>query len=302
MRILVYQLRMLGDILLGTSAAEQIKRKYPGACLTYGTGCRALCETNPKIDHVVEKHLSVREEYLDFWLSRPRYTHAYHLLHWLPRPNCLQDFMAQCGLPRQNVPVRLILTESDRRLASAFLDGQKLDAGKRTIAIQGDFGRKWHDEQFRCLNAQLSRLYNVVTIAAGMRIGERLLNMREAAAVIAACELFVGGISGTLHAAVAVGVPTVATPNAYDARWVMPEYYQNEFIDDPSRRHVTVRPLPERFCGNYACVSLTSRHIDVRGGSHTPQRCAAGLPLGCIPAITAEQVFRAVQEKMDALR
>ena len=60
MRILVYQLRMLGDILLGTSAAEQIKRKYPGACLTYGTGCRALCETNPKIDHVVEKHLSIR--------------------------------------------------------------------------------------------------------------------------------------------------------------------------------------------------------------------------------------------------
>ena len=302
MKILVDQLRMLGDILLGTSAAEQIKRKYPGACLTYVTGCRALCETNPFIDGVIEKSLSVRREYLDFWLMRPRYAHAYHLHHWLPRPNMLQDFMAQCGLPRRNVPVRLYLTDVDRRLAAAYLEGLHPDPARRIVAIQGDFHRKWDRESFRELRERLSRVFNVVPIGTGMRVGERTLNLREAAAVIERCELFVGGISGLLHAAAAVGVPTVGTPNAFDPRWDMPEFYQNLFIDNPARRHVTVRPSPGQCCGNYACVSLTSRHIRVAGGSFTPRRCAGGLPLGCIPSITAEQVFRAVQEKMDALR
>jgi ADP-heptose:LPS heptosyltransferase len=302
MKILVYQLRMLGDILLGTSAAEPLKRKYPGACLTYVTGCRALCETNPFIDCVIEKSLSVQREYLDFWLMRTRYAHAYHLHHWLPRPNMLQDFMAQCGLPRRNVPVRLYLTDADRRLAAAFLEGLHSDPARRIVAIQGDFDRKWDREAFRELRERLSRVFNVVPIGTGMCVGERTLNLREAAAVIERCGIFVGGISGLLHAAAAVGVPTVATPNAFDPRWDMPEFYQNEFIEDPTRRHETVRPRPDRFCGTYACVSLTSRHIRVRGGSFTPRQCAAGLPCGCIPSITAEQVFRAVQEKMEALR
>ena len=288
---------------MGTAAAEQLKKKYPTASITYVTGCRSLCETNPFIDHViaVRPPADLRKEYLLFFLLRPFFKKAYHLLFWLPHDNILQDFMGKCELPRCNVPVNLFLTEGDKQLAKEYYVNLNLLPTRRTLAIQKDFDRKWNSAEFHKLKTSLSQKYNLVEIGEGMQCRGKMLNMREAAAVIRRCDLYVGGISGTMHAAVAVGVPTVAIPNVSNPHWDMPEFYQNTLIPDERKRHVTVWPERISSCGNYQCVSLTKDYVDIKGGGFATKTCAAGFPLTCVQAIPSEQVLKEVDQKISLM-
>ena len=68
----------------------------------------------------------------------------------------------------------------------------------------------------------LNKSYNVIEIGVGLKVGKQDLNMRQCAAVTSLCDLFVGAISGNLHAAVAVSCPTIATTNVFDPSWDMP--------------------------------------------------------------------------------
>lgn len=296
MKILVYQPRLLGDIILGSTAAEQLKRKYPDSQITYITGCKALVETNPFIDVAIQRRIPHRYENAYFNWIKKKYDLAFFLLNWLPKENCLQDFMAQCGLPRKNYKVKLYLTETDILLAKKYIANQKLAPELKTIALQKDFARKWNPIEFQRLKEMVSRKYNIVFVGRGMSVGFKMLNMREAAAVTKLCDLFVGCISGLLHAAVAVGTPTIATPNVYPAEWIMPEFYQNEFISEVTKRHITVLPKSTNFCGDYKCVSLSDSRIEVNAESHTPVHCPAGLPVGCVYSIKAEAILEKIEE------
>lgn len=281
---------------MGATAAEQLKKKYLGSQITYITGCKALVETNPFIDIALERKIPRRYEKIYFDWKKGRYDLSFFLLNWLPKENCLQDFMAQCGLPRKNCKIKLYLTKNDLSVAENYIKKQKPSRYLRTIAIQKDFDRKWNSIEFEKLKIMLAKDYNLVFIGDGMRLNFRKLNMREAAAVISLCDVFVGGVSGNMHAAAAVGTPTICTPNVYNAEWIMPEFYQNDFINDEKKKHITVYSKPQYFCGDYKCVSLSSSCVVVNAESHTPAKCPAGLSQGCIHSIKAVDIV----EKVDA--
>lgn len=283
-KILVYHPRMFGDIIIGSVAAKELKQKYKGCVITYITSCKSLTETNPFIDRSIEVKLPKRFETLFFNFVKLFYDKAYFMLHWLPDENIIQSHMNSCDLPRQNYPLRLYLEEKDEVVAENYL--KKFDFSKRhTIAIQEDFGRKWNEEKFEKLKELLSRNYNLVFIGQGMRVDKVSLNFREAAAVISKCDLYVGGISGTMHAAVAVDTPTIATPNVFPAEWDMPEFTQNEFIKDPLKKHVTVFPKKENFCGQFAHVHNNGKYIYVDGDNYSPQVCFEEINMGMLGAI-----------------
>jgi hypothetical protein len=271
-RVLVYHPRMFGDIIIGTAAAKALKEKYPECHITYITGCKALTETNPFINKSFEINLPKRLESLFFKLVKLFYSESYFLLHWLPEDNIVQSLMTSIGLEKKNYPLQLYLEENDNLIAESYLKKLKLDH-KHTIAIQADFGRKWNDGEFERLKLTLSEKYNLVLIGEGMLAHGKKLSFREAAAVIGKCDLYVGGISGTMHAAVAVGVPTISTPNVFNAEWDMPEFTQNEFVTDPLKRHITVVARKELFCGNYAGVHNNGKYVYVDGDNYSPQVC-----------------------------
>ena len=235
-RILVYHPRMFGDIIIGTSAAKALKEKYEGCHITYITGCKAFTDTNPFIDKSLELKLPRRLESLFFNFARVFFSESYFLLHWLPNENIVQSIMTSAGLKKRNYPLKLYLSDKDNQIADSYLKSFKFHQ-KKTIAIQKDFGRKWNESEFERLKLILGAKYNLVFIGEGMVSNGASLNFREAASVIKKCDLYVGGISGTMHAAVAVGVPTIATPNVFNAEWDMPEFTQNEFVSNPSKRH-----------------------------------------------------------------
>ena len=45
---------MFGDIIVGSTCAKALKKKYPDSKITYISSCRALTETNPFIDKSIE--------------------------------------------------------------------------------------------------------------------------------------------------------------------------------------------------------------------------------------------------------
>lgn len=271
MKILIYQPRMFGDIIVGSSCAEALKDKYPNSNITFISSCKALTETNPYIDKSFEIKLPRRFETLFYRVIKIFFSKSTFLLHWLPEDNMLQSFMVQTGLEKKNYKTRLYLTNEDIHLAKQYLE--KTDKNKKFIAIQDDFGRKWNHNEFSKLKKQLSSDFNLIEIGQKMNIGGKYLNMRQAAAVTSLCDLFVGGISANLHAAVAVGTPTIGISNVFNPEWDMPEYSQNEFIQNPQKKHRTVQLKKEKFCGNYAKSFLTKNYVYIEGGAYSPQEC-----------------------------
>ena len=310
-RILVYHPRMFGDIIIGTAAAKALKEKYPECHITYITGCKALTETNPYINKSFEINLPKRLETLFFNLVKVFYSKSYFLLHWLPEDNIVQSLMSSAGLKRKNYPLKLYIEDNDNLIAECYLKNLNF-VHKNTIAMQADFGRKWNDKEFERLKLMLNKKYNLVLIGEGMLAQEKKLNFREAAAVIAKCDLYVGGISGTMHAAVAVGVPTISTPNVFNAEWDMPEFTQNEFVENPLKRHITVVARKGSFCGNYAGVHSNGKYIYVDGDNYSPQVCFSEINRGelgnvycpspsslltqCRCSIKAEDIFSLVED------
>jgi len=292
MKILIFQPKMYGDIILGSTAAKYLKKKFPESKITYVTGCKALTETNPYIDISIERSLG-RYENIYFNLIKILYDKSFFLLHWLPNDNILQSYMSAVGLERKNYPIKLYLTQDDKTKAKRFFI-KRVSKNKKTIALQSDFGRKWNTKEFIKLKRILNQQFNVIEIGPNMMLDERVLNMREAAAVTSLCDVFVGGVSGNMHAAVAVGTPTICTPNVFDPHWDMPEFYQNEFIGEAHKQHITILPKPENFCGNYECVSFSDKAVIVSAGDYTPKICPSGFPEACVHSIKSVDIYNKI--------
>ena len=81
----------------------------------------------------------------------------------------------------------------------------------------------------------------------------------------------------------------MCTSSVFNPEWDMPEYYQNEFIKDDKKKHITIRPKNENFCGDFKCVSLSEKAVIVsnseRQFGYATKICPAGLPQSCIHSI-----------------
>ena len=159
------------------------------------------------------------------------------------------------------------------------------------VALQDDFGRKWNETEFSKLKKKLSSSFNVVSIRKGMKVGSRKkLNMREAAGVIEKCDLFIGGISGNLHAAVAVGTPTIATPNVFNPRWDMPYHY---LPSEHATKHTVIEPDTINFCGSFKCVDVGPISVTVSMGDYSSPTCDYGFSKSCVNSIKHEKILEA---------
>ena len=208
--------------------------------------------------------------------------------------------MASAGVERKNYPLKLFLKKSDLEKAHLYVQQKIISHKRKLIAVQDDFELKWNEQEFLKLKKLLEEKYNIIYIGKNMTLNNKNLNMRESAAVISLCDLFVGGISGNMHAAVAVGTTTMCTSSVFNPEWDMPEYYQNEFIKDDKKKHITIRPKNENFCGDFKCVSLSEKAVIVsnseRQFGYATKICPAGLPQSCIHSIRAEDIFLRIQD------
>ena len=278
---------MFGDVILGSTAAQYLREQNPGKKIIYITCCSALTETNPYIDFSIEIKIHRKFDGFVFKLIKFFFRDAIYLKHWLPNKNILDSYMSSAGFHEKKFLPKIFLTNDDLNLAREILISQtKGSTSKPTIAVQADFDRKWNKEEFVKLKDNLRTRYNLIEIGAGISYGSKKLNFRESAALISVCDLFIGAVSGNLHAAAAVNLPTIATPNVFNPEWDMPEFYYS-----PSKTyHKTVRPFDYNFCGAYDCVKIGKKFIEVEGGDYSPKECPRNLPQSCVHSITAKQI------------
>jgi len=115
-----------------------------------------------------------------------------------------------------NTSLECWLTDEDRNFARAALN-----AAHRYVAFATGANvaaRQWPIERFAAVATRLRDLYGIVPVILGaagepgFSTGVNLIGrttLRQAAAVLERCELFVGNDSGPKHIAAAVGVPVV---------------------------------------------------------------------------------------------
>jgi ADP-heptose:LPS heptosyltransferase len=174
-------------------------------------------------------------------------TYADKPLPWIERES---DFLLKC-LEYEKIPIpseknacyELSLSFEEKEAAEAWLM-EKCGADKKRELIAVAPGSKWSskiwpEERFAEVIQGLIEKRGVFPIIFGgaedREKGERLikiwktganaageLNVRQAAAAISKCKIFIGNDSGTMHLAATVGVPCVGIFSAidYPGRWL----------------------------------------------------------------------------------
>lgn len=178
------------------------------------------------------------------------------------------DVVALVGAEAEMSPPELFLTDEERSWAADFLDSEDAGGGPivglspgTTVAC-----KRWPPEHYAALGDLLvgegarvilfgskQELSLSRQIASWMRaapiVATGRTSLRELAALIAACDVFVGGDTGPLHVATAVGTPAVGIYGPTDPARTGPVAPDAVVIR---------RPFPCSPCGHHP----TCRHID----------------------------------------
>ncbi len=155
----------------------------------------------------------------------------------------LVDCLRQNGFDEADLHISdLLLTAAEHAAAAEWLEKSKYQPGRRLVAI-GCGGKRpsriWDEERFKETVDRLIADHNIFPVILGgneeRMKGERLvdhwgtganaageLSVREAAALLKRCSIYLGNDTGTMHLAAAVGTRCVSIFSAADwpGQWV----------------------------------------------------------------------------------
>ena len=149
------------------------------------------------------------------------------------------------GLPDETFGnYRLYLTEQDRAVARAAIDAAPRP---RIVLLEGLGGipmRHWDPGKIPALEAAIKKVYGVAPIWFGARFAPyyqgRPLTLRENIATLTFCDIAIGVLSGPIHFAAAVGLPTLTLYGDHPLHRAAPAYFLNPYISDERRWHRTL--------------------------------------------------------------
>lgn len=200
-----------GDVLLTTPILKELKKKYPGSLLVYETDCPDMLTGNPYVDHT-EKRVPKPEQY-DIVLT-PRYEKDMS-------KNAINTMAKQCGVELSEKKIEIYLTDDQRMWAQ-----NKVDASKMNIAFHT--GRAWKSKEWLIERFREVALHYAKKGYGILELGDRATqytgagndcrgcSIKQTAAIIAQCSIFVGIDSGCAHLAKAVGTPAVVIYGSVD--------------------------------------------------------------------------------------
>ena len=191
-----------GDVLLTTPILKELKNKYPNSLLVYETDCPDILVGNPYIDRI-EKYVPDAKAY-DIVLS-PRYEVAMS-------ENAIDTMAKQCDVKLSEKKLEITLSESHINWAK-----NKIDMNRRTIAFHT--GRAWASKEWPfnkfidVIRYYSDKGYGIIEVGnkqtqfSGIGTNGRGCSIKQTAALIKECCVFVGIDSGCAHLAKAVGTP-----------------------------------------------------------------------------------------------
>jgi len=229
-----------------------------------GGFCIALMMTNPHVDQMIHWHSSktslsgaiCTEEgsRIPTWSaaeyerkkSSGKYDKVFELDFGISHDdNPMQRMYEAVDLPNETYSnYKLYFTEQDRTVAAAVMK----DLPRPRIAIleglSGSTTRGWDARKTTELVDRITREYGAAPIMFGGATipfyQGRQLTLRENIATLEHCDVAIGVLSGPLHFAAAVGLPTLTLYADMSLHRTAPAYFLNEYLSEPTDMHRTL--------------------------------------------------------------
>lgn len=228
----------------------------------------ALMMTNPHIDQLVHWHdtrldreaTTCCEEgrcfptwnakYYEEQKKSGEYDAVYELDFGLTiDDNPIQKMYAAIGLPEENFSYyRLYFTEKDESVAAAVMHGKPRPRIVVLESLAARSTRGWDSDRAPDLEAALKKSFGAQPLWFGANhiptYRGKSLTLRQNIATLRQADVVIGVMSGPLHFAAAVGVPTLTLYSDQPLHRAAPAYFLNEYIADPAWRHRTLIGAP----------------------------------------------------------
>lgn len=258
-----------------------------------GGFCISLMMTNPHIDHLVHYHDAKTsleatlciEEGIGFptW-SREYYEQQKLNDSWdgifeldvgiLQDENPLEHLYRDIGMPEAYFTnYKIYLTDSDRTVAQSVMQSYQFPRIVLLEGLDGQTTRGWDPVKVAQLEREIHLRYNVSPMWFGAKYMHdyrgRPLTLRENIATLTFCDTAIGVLSGPLHFAAAVGLPTITLYCDQPICRAAPAYYLNEYIQEETKKHRTLLgPTGEKLGflkEGSTQINLTSRQWNQQG-------------------------------------
>ena len=196
----------IGDVLLLTSLVESIKKQYPKIRINVVTKHCDLLKHNKNISSINlgASLFSFRHWYLEIRQSKN------------PEKHILTESLEKLGLSPQIQKPRYHITKDERKYAEKLLEGCKTKPLIAISTVSKEPTKDWPPSYWHKLIDRLTEKYLIVQLGNQNEIqSEKVvslagkLDLRESIAVLAKCNLFIGGVSFLMHAATSVDVKSV---------------------------------------------------------------------------------------------
>lgn len=171
--------------------------------------------------------------------------------------------------------------------------------------LEGTTTRGWDPGKIPGLAQAIEQHYGVPPIwFGGNHVRERLgrpLSLRENIATLLECDLGIGVLSGPMHFAAAVGLPTICLFGDMPLQRGAPAYFLNRYINDVQKQHRTLLgPSGTTFLiqkNNEPSINLTPAEASTQG-QKSWQRPGRQSTKSCVAVLTIEEVMSVVADAL----
>lgn len=233
------------------------KRNQDGFCI-------ALMMTNPHIDQLVHWHstaLSLEgaicveegrsfptwsEAYFAEQKNSGQYDGVYELDFGLGYDeNPMQKIYELLGISGENFTnYKMYFTEQDKNVAAEIMQNVPHPRIMLLETLDSPTTRGWNVDKIPELEQTISKTYGVRPHWFGGRYAPtyqgRPLTLRENIACLLHGDIGIGVLSGPMHFAAAVGLPTITLYADHPIHRAAPAYFLNKYIADPNRQPRTL--------------------------------------------------------------
>lgn len=259
-------------ITLVTAWGYKEKKRWPASgSLGEGWGkrnqggfCIHLMMTNPHLDELVHWHdtkLSLERaicaedgkhfpswnrEYYEKQKLSGAYDEVFELDFGLGyEDNPIQKMYEAIGLPRENYSnYQIYFTDRDREVAEAVLQSAPRPRIVLLEGLESENTRGWDPSKISNLEKAIYKQYGSSPIWFGSRhvpdYHGRPLSLRENIATLTFCDAAIGVMSGPMHFAAAVSLPTLTLYADHPLHRAVPAYFLNAYISTPHKHHRTL--------------------------------------------------------------
>lgn len=288
-----------------------------------GGFCISLMMTNPHIDQLVHYHdtsLSLTADICnEEGVSFPTWSRAYYQeqknssnydavyeldVGILQDENPLQHLYRDIGMEDgYYTNYKLYVSEKDKDVAYSVMERFPHPRIVLLEGIEGTTTRGWDPVKVAQLQQHIQKKYGVPPIWFGAKHSHefegRPLTLRENIATLLYCDVAIGVLSGPLHFAAAVGIPTLTLFCDQPLHRAAPAFFLNEYILEDTKKHRTLLGPTGSMLGflkeGSTKINLTPHEWESQGyvDWNSPGRQSTK---SCLSVITVDEVMGVLED------